>query len=33
MKKISVLGGCGTVGRVAAKILFSTQNYDITLCD
>lgn len=33
MKKISVLGGCGTVGRVATKILFLTQNYDITVCD
>lgn len=33
MKKISVLGGCGTVGRVATKILLSTQNYDITVCD
>ncbi|MDI6861137.1 MAG: saccharopine dehydrogenase NADP-binding domain-containing protein [Caldisericia bacterium] len=33
MKKISILGGCGTVGRVATKILFSTQNYEITVCD
>lgn len=33
MKKISILGGCGTVGRVATKILFSTQNYDLTVCD
>lgn len=33
MEKITVLGGCGTVGRVATKILFSTQNYDLAVCD
>ena len=33
MKKISILGGCGTVGRVATKILFSTQSYELTVCD
>ncbi|MGC8943860.1 MAG: saccharopine dehydrogenase family protein [Caldisericia bacterium] len=33
MKKIVVLGGCGTVGRVATKTLLSFGNFEITVAD
>lgn len=33
MKEINVLGGCGTVGRVATKILLSFGKYEMSVCD